>query len=110
MAGHAEVGRDRVFTAGHMAQLLLHDGQAGHDGRLALLGRVLGDLFSVEARTRGVAQHVGGGRAIVRSTIDFAEHDVHRADDRDSVRDHVTAPISSSAARWAKPGARIFSR
>jgi hypothetical protein len=44
------------------------------------------------------------------SSVDLAEHDVHGADDRHASAIMWPRAISSSAARCAKPGARIFSR
>jgi hypothetical protein len=66
------------------ALLLLDDGQTGHDRRLTLVSRVLGD-FAVEARFGLFAQHDLLGHL----AVDFTEHDVHRADDGHGVGQHV---------------------
>jgi hypothetical protein len=82
-----------------MALLLLHDGQAGHHGRLLLVGGYLATSRSKRARVLQKS-----------SVIDLAEHDVHGADDGDGVGNHVAAAHLVERRQVGKPGARIFRR
>src|SRR5205085_3490114 len=81
------------------ALLVLHDRQAGHHGRLLLVGGVLRH-FAVEPRARGVADHL----SISPNTMSIVPM-IATASAIMWPRD-----ISSIAARCGKPGGRIFRR
>src|SRR6218665_21538 len=98
--GHAQVvGHQRLAVGADMALLLLHDGQAGHDRRLLLVCRVLGH-FTRKTRQRCFVHH----RSISPNTMSMVP--------MMATASAIMWPraISSSVAKCAKPGARIFRR
>ena len=98
--GHAQVVGDHGFALGtHIALLLLHDGKASHHSRLLLVCRVLRH-FARESRQRRFGNH----RSISPNTISMVP--------MIATASAIMCPraISSSVARCAKPGARIFKR
>src|SRR5690606_38337799 len=99
----ADVGGQRGLGFGaDPALLLLDDGQAGHHRGDALFGGVLGD-FAVEARDGGAGKLKGGAhRSISPKTMSMVPMMATAS------ASMWPRAISSSAARWAKPGARIF--
>ena len=102
---HGDLRHTKIFgNAGfaglaHVSLFLLHDGKAGHHGRLLLLGRVLG-YFARKSRFGRFGNH----RSISPNTISMVPM---MATTSASMWPRA---ISSSVARCAKPGARIFSR
>jgi hypothetical protein len=73
-----------------------------HHRGLLLIGGYLASALSIAASAPDSTPSV-------HSSVDFPEHDVLRADDRDHVGDHVTARHFVERGEVRKPGARILS-